>query len=415
MENRRKRARDLLWTSTAYFGEGLPWSFLHQLVTEYLTAIGAPRALVGYTSWFHLPVTLKPLFSPAVDLFGTRRRWLLAMQLAIGLGMLGAAALVATGSGGGAPVFWALLALVAVLHAVHDIACDGFFMIALSREGQALYSGTRLAAFRLAMYVGGSALVILAARTSWPLALGLAGVLMGVSGAVNAALLPHPDERADGSPRPSPAAVLETFATFLRQPHALLVLAFVLTYQLSDALTFAMSSPLLAELGVGTEARGWIRGLSLTASITAPVLAGWLLARDGLERWLRPFTYVMAIPFYLAIALLRPPLWAITALVVVEQFTGNLASTALTVFLMRRCKRAFSASHYAFFTSIAALGRTAAGGFSGHASEALGHEAYFLVCFLAALPAVALVHFVPKVGVDDAPASGPVEEGQRGG
>jgi hypothetical protein len=69
----RKRWRDVGWIGSAYLGEGLPWSFLHQLMTEYLQSIHASPEHVGYTSWFHLPVTAKPLWSPAVDLFGTRR------------------------------------------------------------------------------------------------------------------------------------------------------------------------------------------------------------------------------------------------------------------------------------------------------------------------------------------------------
>jgi PAT family beta-lactamase induction signal transducer AmpG len=69
-----RRARELGWTTSAYFGEGLPYSILHMLLTEYLTAIGAPASEVGYTSWFHVPVTAKPLLSPIVDLVGSKRR-----------------------------------------------------------------------------------------------------------------------------------------------------------------------------------------------------------------------------------------------------------------------------------------------------------------------------------------------------
>lgn len=408
MEKQRKRARGLLWTSTAYFGEGLPWSFLHQLVMEYLTATGASAAHVGYTSWFHLPVTLKPLWSPLVDLAFTKRGWMISTQVVMGLAMGAIAALVATGNGGStAPLLWVVLAALAVIHAMHDIACDGLYMIALDTREQALYSGTRLAAFRVAMYVGGSALVMLAAWSGWPLALGTAGALMVAIGALNAWLVPRPVE--DGAEATAPreagasaprARFWASYGTFLTQPHALVVLAFVLTFGLSDALTFAMSSPLLDDLGVDLAHRGAIRGMSLTATIGGSILAGWVIARRGLERWLVPLTYVMALPFYYLIAALRPPFWGIAALVVTEQFTGNLAATALTVFLMRRSRRAFSASHYAFFTALAAVCRTVAGGLSGHLFEAVSHEMYFAICFVAAAPAVVLVHFVPKTPLE---------------
>ena len=88
-----KSKRALLWTSTTYFGEGLPWSFLHQMAAEFLTAIGASNAQVGMTSALHGAVTLKFLWSPIVDLFGRKRTWLWVMQIILGLGMLGVAAM----------------------------------------------------------------------------------------------------------------------------------------------------------------------------------------------------------------------------------------------------------------------------------------------------------------------------------
>ena len=87
-----KSRKDLLWTSTTYFGEGLPWSFLHQMGAEFLTAIGASNAQVGMTSALHGAVTLKFIWSPIVDLFGRKRTWLWLMQIILGLGMFVVAA-----------------------------------------------------------------------------------------------------------------------------------------------------------------------------------------------------------------------------------------------------------------------------------------------------------------------------------
>ena len=91
-----KSKRTLLWTSTTYFGEGLPWSFLHQLATEFLTAIGSSKSVISSTSGFHLAVTFKFLWSPLVDLFGRKRTWLWVMQLLVGLGMLAIAGIAVT-------------------------------------------------------------------------------------------------------------------------------------------------------------------------------------------------------------------------------------------------------------------------------------------------------------------------------
>src|SRR5690606_2543849 len=171
----RKRWKDLVWTTTAYFGEGLPYSFLHQLVTEYLTGTGASRAVIGYTSWFHLPVALKPLWAPWIDVGGARRGVTIGSQVALGMGMMGTAALVDDAGGAARTfVFWAALSVLSIVHAIHDIACDGFYIVALDERGRALYSGTRIAAFRAAMYVGSGALVIVAGvLESWTLSFAL--------------------------------------------------------------------------------------------------------------------------------------------------------------------------------------------------------------------------------------------------
>jgi PAT family beta-lactamase induction signal transducer AmpG len=400
MNEPARRAKTLAWTSTAYFGEGLPYALLHQLVTEYLTSLGAPSREIGATSWFHLPVTLKPLWSPLVDLVGTRRGWTFGLQLAFGLGIALVGAWATLGHTD-RTLFWAALGLLALMHAVHDIACDGFYMLALKPREQALYSGTRQAAYRAAMYVGGGALVLVAARFGWQVAFTTAGLLTAGTGLLNGRLLPHVDEpRGPAHLAPSLRSV---YRSFFSQPQAWTVLAFVLTYRLGDVLTSSMSPVLMRELGLGLETRGWLRTAGLTSTIGGSVAAGWLLARGGLDRWFPRFTWFMAVPWYLVVAWLRPPTWAVGLAVVLEQLAGALAGTAATVFMMRRCARAFSASHYAFFTALVSLGSTAAGGFSGLLYERIGGVAYFALTLAASLPALWLVGRIPTHALDADP------------
>jgi len=111
-ESKSKSKKDLLWTSTTYFGEGLPWSFLHQMSVEFLTSIGASKSMISRTSLLHLAVTLKFLWSPIVDLFGRKRTWLWVMQAILGLGMIAIATVAPSGN---LKVFWSLLVGLAVL------------------------------------------------------------------------------------------------------------------------------------------------------------------------------------------------------------------------------------------------------------------------------------------------------------
>ena len=245
-----KSKRALLWTSTTYFGEGLPWSFLHQMGAEFLTAIGASNAQVGMTSALHGAVTLKFLWSPIVDLFGRKRTWLWVMQIILGLGMLGVAALVPSGN---LTLFWAALGVLSILHATHDIACDGFYLQALDRKGQALFSGTRIAAFRVATLVGASALVWVADKSNWTIAFGAAGVLMLLTAGVNRVVMPYPPEHhpqetvGAAHKRPAAFAFLEAYKTFLTQPKAALVLSFLLLYRVGDIMMFGRSKPFLRD------------------------------------------------------------------------------------------------------------------------------------------------------------------------
>ncbi len=414
MPARSKRA--LLWTSTTYFGEGLPWSFLHQMGTEFLTAIGASSTQIGSTSLLHLAVTFKFAWSPVVDFFGKRRTWLWVLQLVLGLGMFVVAAIAPSRN---LTEFWLVMAALSIVHATHDIACDGFYLQALDKHDQALYSGTRLGAYRLALLVGSYPLVHLAGTKGWAWGFGAAGVLMIVTALVNVIVMPHPPERAardvvaaSGARHASAKAYLEAFRSFLAQPQAALVLAFLLCYRLGDIMMFAMSKPLLRDLGVDTVQRSNLNGLSLTSSIVGVIIGGALAARFGLKRALVPLIYAqnLGIPLYIGMAVWKPHLQAITAIVIVEQFVGGLGMAGANVFIMQRCRRAFSASHFAAATSVVSLASTFSGFFSGPLNGRLGHPLFFTVAFLASIPSLLLVLWVPKtpIEVDSPPDSAPV-------
>jgi PAT family beta-lactamase induction signal transducer AmpG len=414
-----ERAKDkVAWTLSTYFGEGLPWSVMHQMGTEFLTAIRAPLEQVGYTSLLHLGTTLKFVWSPLVDLVSTRRTWVVATQAAMGAGML---AIAFAAQQHNLPLFWLLLALMAILSATHDIACDGFYMLALGREDQALYSGLRVAAFRAAMIVGSSGLVYLAGRASWLLGFGAAALLMLLTALGNARLMPRPappPRNPEASQIAGPASVagsslarrllhsrfLDAYRTFLGQPQALLVLSFMLFYKLGDVMMFAMSKPLLRDLGIDTARRGLLNGIGTAVTIAGSIAGGALIARLGLGRCLVPMTLFqnLAIPLYILLAVARPGFAGVLGVVIVEQLAAGVGSAAHVVFLMRRCRSAFSASHYAFATAVVALSSTVSGAFSGHLDRVLGHPLYFTLAFVLSWPALVLLFLVPRTPLETA-------------
>ena len=164
-------------------------------------------------------------------------------------------------------------------------------MDALPRSAQASYAGVRVAAFRVAMLVGNSGLVYLGGRYSWLLGFGVAAGLMFGLAVGHQLLLPRgANERAratavrarSGAQRM--AHVREAYLSFLRQDQALLVVLFLLTYKLGDALMFNMSKVMLRDIGVSTAERGVINGFGTVASIVGAMIGGAWIARTSLAR-----------------------------------------------------------------------------------------------------------------------------------
>ncbi len=226
---------------------------------------------------------------------------------------------------------------------------------------------------------------------------------MVVTSLLNAWVMPHPPEirtpEAAPSAHPHRArAFLAAFRSFLAQPQAALVLIFLLCYRLGDIMMFNMSKPLLKDLGVDTAHRGVLNGLGMVASIAGLVLGGAFITRRGLERSLVPLVYIqnLGIPLYIAMAVFRPHLPGITAIVLLEQLVAAFGAAGATVFQMQRCRRAFSASHFAITTSVVSLGSTVAGAISGPLNDRLGHPLFFTAAFVASIPSLVLVLLVPK-------------------
>ena len=404
---RKHNPADLAWVATTNYGEGLPWSFIHQMATDYLTNIRAPNTQVSFTSLLHLAVFLKFLWSPIVDLAGKKRTWMVAMQVLLGAGMLGIARL----SQGGLSTlhaFWMALIVLAVMHATHDIACDGYYLIKLNRSDQALYVGPRVVAFKLATMTGTFALITLAGLRSWPVGYAAAAVIMTVVGIVNILVVPRVDESVAGRPlqvtvKQRARNFLEAYRTFFVQPRVIPVLLFILTVKLGDITMFAMSKPMLRDIGLDQTHRGLLGLPTQICSIVGAAVAGGMFARWGVQRMLIPTVYFMnlCIPLYAVMARTAPPFWVVACLVSVEQFAGGMGQTAQQVYLMQRARKAFSASHYAFATALSALGTTISGAFTGKLYDAVGMRWYFLLCFGFGIPSMLLALVVPKKSVDE--------------
>ncbi len=155
------RSRQSRWIPSLYFTEGLPYVVVMTVAVIMYKRLGVSNAdIAWYTSWLYLPWVVKPFWSPIVEAVGTRRGWTVAMQAAVGLGLAATAYFIPM-SGFLTLTLWTL-SIVAFCSATHDIAADGFYMLALGDHDQAWWVGIRSTFYRLAMITGQGLLVMLA-------------------------------------------------------------------------------------------------------------------------------------------------------------------------------------------------------------------------------------------------------------
>src|SRR5512139_1009373 len=278
-----------LFVPSLYFGEGLPYILINTVSVILYKKMGVDNASIAFwTSWLYLPWVVKMFWGPVVDTYATKRAWLLTMQLAMGLAMFFAAAVLNTSG----YLFPSLAAFItgAFISATYDIACDGFYMLALAEREQAFFVGLRSGFYRLAMIFGSGFLVYLAGRVelatgsiaqSWALVMSISGGIFAVAALYHHFTLPYP--MAD-MPRTGDAAVRwsgfrEVFAAYFRQERIGVLVAFILFYRLGEAMLLKLVSPFLLDgrtdggLGLTTSEVGLVYG---TVGIIALVLGGIL-------------------------------------------------------------------------------------------------------------------------------------------
>ena len=149
------------WIPTLYLAQGLPFAVVNTMSVIMYKSLGVSNTDIAfYTAWLYLPWVIKPLWSPVVDILKTRRLWIWATQLLLGAGFAAVGLSIPLSM-----FFKATLVffyLVAFSSATHDIAADGFYMLALNEKQQAFFVGIRSTFFRISMITGQGLLVILA-------------------------------------------------------------------------------------------------------------------------------------------------------------------------------------------------------------------------------------------------------------
>lgn len=399
------------WIPILYFTQGIPYILVVVVSVIMYKRLGIGNAEIGlYTSWLYLPWVLKPLWSPIVDLNGTKRKWFLAMQLVVALSFLGIGLFLPSNS-----FFIITLAffwMAAFASATNDIASDGYYMIGLTQKKQSFFIGLRSTFYRLAMVTGQGLLVIFAGylenkygdnTKAWSMTMICAAVLMLLLTISNFFAAPKFEQSLD-KVQEKPAGFLDVFVSFFKKKQIWIALAFILTYRLGESQLVKMASPFLLDtLDVGgleysTEAVGTIYGtVGIIMLSLGGILGGILISRDGLKKWMLPMMLALNLPniLYALLAFTQSTsLFAVVGTVVLEQFGYGFGFAAFLIYLIYISEGISKTSHYAIATGFMALGMMLPGMLSGYIQEWLGYDGFFLWVVIAAIPAFLILRFL---------------------
>ena len=409
--NRRPlNANGWSWVPTLYFAEGLPYVAVMTLSVIVYKRLGLGNAEIAfYTSWLYLPWTLKPLWSPFVDIVQSKRWWVVMMQGLVAAAFAGVAFFIPTAFAVRASLafFW----LLAFASATHDIAADGFYLLALDSGRQSFFIGIRNTFYRLANIFGQGVLVMAAGlleewRGDIPLAwsltfYALAALFIGLT-VWHRFMLPRPmddDRRRALSGRKVLSEFARTFAGFFRKPHTALMLFFLLTYRLGEAQLAKLTSPFLLDpyesggLGLSTTTVGAIYGtVGVAALVVGGIVGGLLVSRHGFRHWFLPMAVAINLPdlLYVFLAIGQPQqVWLIGVCAAVEQFGYGFGFTAYTLCLILMARGTHQTAHYAIGTGFMALGVMLPGMFAGSAQVHMGYTWFFVYVCLCTLPGIA--------------------------
>lgn len=399
------------WIPTLYFTEGLPYFVVNVISVIFYKRMGIDNASIAlYTSWLYLPWVIKPFWSPIVDMFSTRRTWIIATQLTMGACLASIAFLI--------PVsgffqwtlclFW----LMAFCSATHDIAADGFYMLGLSEEQQSFFTGIRSIFYRLATLFGQGVLIIFAGYLeeltenkilAWSMTFAIVCGIVSLLGLYHCKVLPHPAKDTPRNIDKKNGAIsnfVEIIVSYFKKPGICTALLFMLLFRFPEAQLVKMINPFLLDsteaggLALTTQQIGITYGtIGVIGLIIGGIAGGICISRNGLKYWLWPMVTAISLPniIYVYLSFIQPDdLFIINTCIFVEQLGYGFGFTAYMLYLIYFAQGKYPTAHYAISTAFMALGMMLPGMISGYIQEAVGYGNFFIWVMICCIATVAV-------------------------
>ena len=426
--NSTKRISPWAWVPTLYFAQGIPYFIVNNISVLMFAKMGVPNGEMAlFTSLLYLPWTIKPFWSPFIDIIKTKRWWIISMQILMSIAFILLTLSIpkpdeATIAAGTTPISMFTITLVlfiitAFASATHDIAADGFYMLALRQSDQAAFVGIRSTFYRLASIFGQGVLVAIAGAIelrykdiplSWTITMLVTAVMFSLVTFYHLFAIPKPtSDKSVLTPGTASAKAIfqefgRTFATYFTKPGVWLAIAFMLLYRLPEAFLIKMCMPFLVAskeaggLELSTAEVGIVYGTIGVIFLTVGgILGGLFASRIGLKKSIWWMAGCMTLPcltfVYLAIG--QPDnLFAIA----IEQFGYGFGFTAYMLYMMYFSEGEFKTSHYAICTAFMALSMMIPGMFAGYLQEAVGYVNFFWIVILCCAATIVVTVFADR-------------------
>ena len=404
-----------LWVPTLYFLQGIPYFLVNNISMVMFNQMGVPNGEMSFfTTLLYFPWALKFLWAPFVDLIRTKRWWFLTMQfLMLGLAVLtifsipqpDPATIAAMGTE--VKLFMGVLIafiIMAFASATHDIAADGFYMLALTSGVQAEMIGWRSVFYRLSNVFCNSALIAIPGiiydwtikqgeqnmPLAWKVTMVITAVIFALMAVWHMFFTPRPDAdkpNAETSVKDIISGFGKAFATYFTKPGLWVAILFMLLYRLPEGFLMKMIYPFLlgaretGGLGLTMQELGVVYGaIGVIFLLLGGILGGFYISRVGLKKAFWWMALAMTLPclsfVYLSMYLPENMVYIGIALAI-EQFGYGFGFTAYMMYMMFFSEGEFKTSHYAICTSFMALSMILPGLVAGYIQEAIGYENFF--------------------------------------
>lgn len=434
------------WVPTLYFTEGIPYFLVNSISVMLFAKMGVPNdQLAFFTTLLYFPWFLKGLWSPFIDIIRTKRWWIITMQalltvlciiLTLTLPQPDADIINAKTTEVSTFRFTLILFIIAAFaSATHDVAADGYYMLAHDKKSQATFVGIRSTFYRIASVFTQGVLVYIAGRIetntgniplSWQVTLGITSLLMFLVTLYHTFFLPHSEDNHPHTVTRTQniwREIVDSFATFFTKKGCGLAIAFMLLYRLSEGFLIKLCQPFLVDtrtithrtgsflgidyqqiigggLGMNTDTVGLIYGtIGVICLLLGGILGGIYISRRGLKRslWLMAAALTLPSFVYIYLSIAQPTSeWLIGTAVCIEQFGYGFGFTAYMLFMMHFSEGPYKTSHYAICTAFMALSMMIPGFIAGTLEMMVGYSTFFWIANSCSITTFIITYFVYK-------------------